>query len=292
MAAGEGEVMNLTLTVAANAVSGTVTLNNTVLAVKSGNTLSAVYTTDVEAAMTVRSFILGDVNDDNHINVTDVVCVVDHILGKTPSKFIIFAADINGDDDVNVTDVMGLVDIILKAQGLAATRGEGDENVPVLNDLDLNENDGQLSLSVKDAGNYVASQLEVILSEGQTLEGITLNDAFKQTHQLIFARSGQSTYTVLVFSMGNENYPQNDDELLKLNVSGGSGEIMVDEAIMVTRQQEQKRMAPVSSFKVETGNELMDIYSLDGRLIKSQVKDTQGLSKGVYIINGKKVMVQ
>lgn len=292
MDAGEGEVMSITLAVAANAANGTVTLNNTVLAVKSDNTLSAVYTTDVEAAMTVRSFILGDVNDDNHINVTDVVCVVDHILGKTPSKFIKFAADINGDNVVNVTDVMGLVDIILKAQGLAATRGDVDENVVVLNGLDLNENDGQLSLSVKDAGNYVASQLEVILSEGQTLEGITLNDAFKQTHQLIFARSGQSTYTVLVFSMCNENYPQNDDELLKLNVSGDEGEIVVDEAIMVTRQQEQKRMAPVSSFKVETGNELMDIYSLDGRLIKSQVKDTKGLSKGVYIINGKKVMVQ
>ena len=292
MAAGEGEVMNLTLTVAANAVSGTVNLNNTVLAVKSDNTLSAVYTTDVEASMTVRSFTLGDVNDDNHINVTDVVCVVDYILGKTPSNFIRFAADINDDDEVNVTDVMGLVDIILSAQGLAATRGFVDEKVDEFDGLDLNGNDGQLSLSVKDAGNYVASQMEVILSEGQTLDGITLNDAFKQTHQLIFARSGQSTYTVLVFSLGNENYPQNDDELLKLNVSGGSGEIMVHEAIMVTRQQEQKRMAPVSSFKVETGNGLMDIYSLDGRLIKSQVKDTKGLSKGVYIINGKKVMVQ
>ena len=285
--------MNIKLAIAEGANSGSITLKNIVIAAKSDNDLSAVYADEATATMTAKSFTLGDVNNDDHINVTDVVCVVDDILGRTPADFVRVAADINGNGEVNITDVMGLVDIILSAQGKAATRGFVKENVAEIDGLELKkDNKGQLSLCVKDVRNYVASQMEIRLDDGQTLEGITLNDNFKQTHQLIFARSGHSSYTVLVFSMTNENYPQGDDELLKLNISGGAGEIVVQEAMMVTREQDQKRMAPVSSYQVETGNELMDIYSLDGRLVKAQAKDTNGLPKGVYIIDGKKVIVK
>ena len=51
-------------------------------------------------------------------------------------------------------------------------------------------------------------------------------------------------------------------------------------------------MAAVRSYQAATGSELKDIYSLDGRLVKSQAKDTNGLTKGVYIIDGKKVVVK
>ena len=293
MAAGEGEIMNITIAIAENATNGTVTLKNIIIAAKNDNDLSAVYADDVTATVTAKSFTLGDVNNDDHINVTDVVCVVDDIMGNTPANFVRIAADIDGNGEVNVKDVTDLVDIILRAQGKAATRGFAKENVVEIDGLELKkDNNGQLSLCVKDVRNYVASQMEIRLDEGQTLEGITLNDNFKQTHQLIFARSGHSSYTVLVFSMTNESYPLGDDELLKLNVSGGAGEIVVQEAMMVTREQDQKRMAPVSSYQAETGTELMDIYSLDGRLVKAQAKDTNGLTKGVYIIDGKKVIVK
>ena len=293
MAAGEGEVMNITFAIAENATNGTVTLKNIVIAANIDYDLSAVYADNVNATMTAKSYTLGDVNNDDHINVTDVVCVVDDILGRTPADFVRIAADINGNGEVNIADVMGLVDIILSAQGKAATRGFAKENVAEIDGLELKkDNNGQLSLCVKDVRNYVASQMEIRLDEDQTLEDITLNDNFKQTHQLIFARSGHSSYTVLVFSMANESYPQGDDELLKLNVSGGAGEIVVQEAMMVTREQDQKRMAPVSSYQAETGTGLMDIYSLDGRLVKAQAKNTNGLTKGVYIIDGKKVIVK
>jgi hypothetical protein len=35
-----------------------------------------------------------------------------------------------------------------------------------------------------------------------------------------------------------------------------------------------------------------DVYTLDGHKIRSKVTDTSDLSKGVYIIRGKKVVVQ
>ena len=38
--------------------------------------------------------------------------------------------------------------------------------------------------------------------------------------------------------------------------------------------------------------ERMDIYSTDGRLIRKQAESTNGLKKGLYIINGKKQIVK
>jgi hypothetical protein len=35
-----------------------------------------------------------------------------------------------------------------------------------------------------------------------------------------------------------------------------------------------------------------DIYMLDGRLVKANAADVKSLPRGIYIINGKKVMVR
>ena len=56
---------------------------------------------------------IGDVNEDGFVNVTDVMCLVQHVLGETPSIFNKKAADANGDGSVNVTDVMMIVSIVL-----------------------------------------------------------------------------------------------------------------------------------------------------------------------------------
>ena len=56
---------------------------------------------------------IGDVNDDWNINVTDVTLLVNYILGKANSHFIVGNADVNGDGEITVTDVTALVNIIL-----------------------------------------------------------------------------------------------------------------------------------------------------------------------------------
>ena len=56
---------------------------------------------------------LGDVNGDRNLNVTDVTCLVNKILGIHESHFIVGNADINGDGQVTVTDVTEMVNLIL-----------------------------------------------------------------------------------------------------------------------------------------------------------------------------------
>jgi len=58
----------------------------------------------------VVNVAVGDVNGDGEVNVTDLVPLVNMILGITQSNA---AADVNGDGEVNVTDLVPLVNLIL-----------------------------------------------------------------------------------------------------------------------------------------------------------------------------------
>lgn len=62
------------------------------------------------------SILLGDVNGDGIVNVTDVVCLVSYILGSNTTDIILEAADVNGDGDINITDAVGITNIILTSE--------------------------------------------------------------------------------------------------------------------------------------------------------------------------------
>jgi len=57
-----------------------------------------------------QSRLKGDVNLDTFVNISDVTCLVNIILGKSPKTE---PADVNEDGNVDITDVTTLVNIIL-----------------------------------------------------------------------------------------------------------------------------------------------------------------------------------
>jgi len=57
---------------------------------------------------------LGDLNQDNNINVVDIILNVNFILNiNIPNAYEVWAADINGDSILNVIDIVNLVNLIL-----------------------------------------------------------------------------------------------------------------------------------------------------------------------------------
>ena len=56
---------------------------------------------------------MGDVNGDGVIDISDVLCVVDYILGKKVEPFNRSLADLNTDNAIDISDVLLLVDMIL-----------------------------------------------------------------------------------------------------------------------------------------------------------------------------------
>ena len=75
----------------------------------------AIETTDTDILRLSTAGLLGDVNDDGKVNVTDVMLLVNHIIGNNSTIFNIANADVNSDNRITVTDVMVLVNIIIRS---------------------------------------------------------------------------------------------------------------------------------------------------------------------------------
>ena len=81
------------------------------------NTITA-YSTDftLDSENKFKPFLLGDVNFDGKVNVTDVIIVTNHYLKDTTNELDLNVSDINGDNKINVTDVIGITNIYLHAK--------------------------------------------------------------------------------------------------------------------------------------------------------------------------------
>ena len=72
------------------------------------------YQTDyVKSTLTVKSYMLGDINGDGKVDVSDYIGIANHILGNTPEGFVLKAADVNEDGLIDVSDYIGVANIIL-----------------------------------------------------------------------------------------------------------------------------------------------------------------------------------
>lgn len=107
-----GEIISLTLaatdTIEADSCSGEIT--NFRLSTVSGVTMTL---PDVSFDIVIPKFILGDVNHDGVVDVSDVMLTVNKVLAKEVTDFYMEEADINADGELDVTDVMSIVRIVL-----------------------------------------------------------------------------------------------------------------------------------------------------------------------------------
>lgn len=57
--------------------------------------------------------VLGDVNDDGIVNISDITALIDYLLGNEVEKINKFNADIQDDASLNISDVTSLIDYVL-----------------------------------------------------------------------------------------------------------------------------------------------------------------------------------
>ena len=57
--------------------------------------------------------LLGDVNNDGEVNISDVNAVIDIILGGTADDEIMNYADVSSDHEINISDINAILDLIM-----------------------------------------------------------------------------------------------------------------------------------------------------------------------------------
>ena len=234
--------------------------------------------------------LIGDANGDGVVDVADVVAVVNKILNKASGNFNEAAANVNGDEGIDVADVVGIVNIILGKR----TSARGEKTDVVMTDNDrvslCNLEDGSLSLCLENEGSYVAAQFDIRLSDGQQLEGISLNNGRADGHCLTYSQVEPNLWRVLIYSMDGAALRGNDGELLNIRVIGS---VSIGQIFFVMPDMGKRQFSPLDSQLTGIGSygilqSPADVYSTDGRLVKKQATSLRGLPKGVYIIRGQK----
>lgn len=111
-AAGDSEVMTLKIKLSEDmAVSEyAVVMRNVIL----GKTnINQYYETGkVISRLIVDEYMLGDVNGDGIVNLTDYIWTANHIHKNASEEYIFRAGDINGDGTINLLDYIGIANII------------------------------------------------------------------------------------------------------------------------------------------------------------------------------------
>lgn len=251
--------------------------------------------------------IPGDVNGDKKVNVTDVMCVANYIVGITPEVFVEEAADVNASGSINITDLIAIANIAV-----------GNSSAPVLNVakaatsdvLSLGDYDpatGTIAIALDNATAYAGFQMDVALPQGLTLESAELTGR-AASHTLMTGVNPDGSTRLLGFSLDNAEIAAGNDAIIllkvKANASLSSTDNITISDIFFTRANEVESVLPdvttnatvvTDITHIAADGEGVNVYDMKGVLLRQGVNPaqaTQGLPTGVYVINGKKVLVK
>lgn len=106
-----GALIELPITAATTFRGGTMTLTDGYLISTSRQRFNVNDSETEVGFQLMAGTLLGDVNNDGYVNVTDVMLTVNYVVGQSPSGFIEANADMNADGQITVTDVIAIVNL-------------------------------------------------------------------------------------------------------------------------------------------------------------------------------------
>ncbi|MBR4312197.1 MAG: CotH kinase family protein [Bacteroidaceae bacterium] len=193
-------------------------------------------------------------------------------------------------------------------------RATAVEVAPTL-EVNYTANGWEVAVSVTSDTPYIAYSMDFVLPEAFALldgsASITLSSRTSQ-HVMTGRRIGQNTYRVIGYSPSNAKISDTEGVLFTLSLSetsallAGNYSLNVENVRFVTANAFEETMQGCSlAFEVkeeqitesatimtQTPCWPADIYDTHGRLVRRQATSLNGLSKGVYIVNKRKVVVE
>ena len=213
----------------------------------------------------------GDANGDTRVTVADAVAEIDYLTNQNPQPFIFEAADVNSDEIVNILDVVGTINIVMgrtnarpMALGLATA-----------------------NYSIEDGLLYIDSPVELAgiqlyLTSPSSENQYRPLSAIDGMEQVACKMNNDQGYQFMAYSFTGRTIPAGRHAVLRVDAATLSGIVLSDKfgnEIQVMGQDPTiiETISPSQRVRKQEG-----IFDLMGRRVTTP-------SKGVYIVNGKKV---
>ena len=110
-----GNLFNLMLNIDANATDGDNVVSATGIEL-SDNTGTAYTGKDTKGTVTVKSYMVGDVDGNGQHSINDVVCIINNVLNRPNTTFVEAAADLDGNGEISVNDAVLLIKTYILGQ--------------------------------------------------------------------------------------------------------------------------------------------------------------------------------
>ena len=250
--------------------------------------------TTISTTFDLTDFLkLGDVNNDNLIDVADIAMTVSHLIGGHPQPFVLRQADANNDGDVDVADLTRIVDVITGA----VERGKHDAKQRFTNEGTETSASvtGSLSGDVISFSNsaptaFSAFQMTVTLPEGVEPTDISINPSYRANHQLATGRTEDGGIAIIAYSPDNRPLLGGEGPLLQIRTDKTiEGEVSMENIVFASGGKAH-RFAPMRLSQADglidvTANTVTHSYDISGRRANSI-----RMPRGVVIIGGRKIV--
>lgn len=176
-----------------------------------------------------KHFLMGDVNHDKSIDVSDVMMTVYHSLNKDVTPFFREEADIDENNRIDIVDVMRIVQIIIRST-------YNPYDIPVIMGIAAmeTESEGRHTLHIDNPARYTAMQLRVQPGNGSRVTAIRLDEAHEGRHQMTYAPTEDGCYNVVIYSLDGRTFANDGTAMLHIDTEGGEKETHIDHIMLVT----------------------------------------------------------
>ena len=286
--------------------------------------------TSIEALFekTIINLLMGDVNNDERVSVTDISITVSYIMNENPLNFVFVKGDMNEDGNISVTDITRIVSKILNGETTLPASANAYKRCSVLPQVMMHDIVASLGeemavpVSLKNVENgCVALQMDVVLPLGMDMTAVRLNSKLNH-HAISYTQINETTYRILVYSMTNA--PMEVSDVLEFVVRPMATIANEPQTITVTNihltdkaLNEYRPVTAMARIDVDTaidevyselvvkGGEQLTIvalqeqpivvYGMDGRavaIVEAKIGvNAVSLEPGVYMVCGKKIVI-
>ena len=202
---------------------------------------------ELTSTLSVVQCVVGDINDDKKVDVSDYIGIANHILGNTPEGFVEMAADVNNDADVDVSDYIGVANIIMTGSiygdgGSASRNMESNADTDVLTDDNViyvtpifapSGTQAQLLIKMRNMAAIRGFQFELYLPEGVTAAKSSSGNILasltesrlpeEDEHTLALSELSDGGIRFLCGSLYDETFTGTDGEIATLTVDIAEG---------------------------------------------------------------------
>lgn len=226
-------------------------------------------------AVTPLTSELGDANGSGDVDVADVITTVNYAAGMSPKPFIFEAADMNTDKNIDILDVVGIIQKILNPSAGAKARVESVATYTVEDGI----------VYVETPVDLAGVQLQLNAHEQEAPEVLKALNGFEHASAWLT----DEDYLFLGYNMNGKTIPAGkhallnigDAQLRSLRLSDIMGCNVIAEADNTTAIEMQTAKVLINT---------RGIYNLNGQKVAGKAEDLEKLPKGVYVVDGVKVV--